>query len=177
MPDDPAHPVSVVFARVRTNATSTGRLWPAGRHVVDGNLARLFGALLGDHLRPHRAAAGSSLPPAIRGRVLRERVDRLLSGGGTRTSVLPHEVAAAYGALAAPASCRHRAESTSEPPAGATTFETGAHARAAARTLRPEVRDAGDRLRPSSSRFEKRKARSRRDGRTANDVHVAAWRP
>ena len=66
LPDDPAHPVSVVFRHAYDHRPIYRALCGRqGGNVVDGHLRTMFGALLGDHLRPHLAAAGSSLPPAI----------------------------------------------------------------------------------------------------------------
>jgi len=137
MPDDPAHPVSVVFRHAYDHRPIYRALCGRqGGNVVDGHLRTMFGALLGDHLRPHLAAAGSSLPPAIVAEFYASALIGVLKWWVNEDfPYSPHEVAAAYGALAAPGiMAAIGAESTSEPPARATTARPGAHARAAART-------------------------------------------
>lgn len=104
LPDDPAHPVSVVFQHAYDHRPIYRALCGRqGGNVVDGHLRSMFGALLGDHLRPHLAAAGSSLPAAIVAEFYASALIGVLTWWVNED--FPHpprEVAAAYGALAAP---------------------------------------------------------------------------
>ncbi|HZD98370.1 MAG TPA: TetR/AcrR family transcriptional regulator [Micromonosporaceae bacterium] len=104
LPDDPAHPVSVVFQHAYDHRPIYRALCGRqGGNVVDGHLRSMFGALLGDHLRPHLAAAGSSLPPAIVAEFYASALIGVLTWWVNEDFPhSPNEVAAAYGALAAP---------------------------------------------------------------------------
>lgn len=136
MPDDPAHPVSVVFRHTYDHRPIYRALCGRqGGNVVDGHLRTMFGALLGDHLRPHLAAAGSSLPPPIVAEFYASALIGVLKWWVNEDFPYPpHEVATAYGALAAPGvMAAIGARPTSEPPPGATTVRPGAHGPAAAR--------------------------------------------
>ncbi len=136
LPDDPAHPVSVVFQHAYDHRPIYRALCGRqGPNVVDGYLRSMFGALLGDHLRPHLAAAGSSLPPAIVAEFYASALIGVLTWWVNEDFPhSPREVAAAYGALAAPgimAAIGAVPAPDSRPTA--TSVRPDAHDRAAAR--------------------------------------------
>jgi AcrR family transcriptional regulator len=137
MPDDPAHPVSVVFQHAYDHRPIYRALCRRpGGNVVDGHLRAMFGVLLRDHLRPHLAAAGSSLPPAIVAEFYASALIGVLTWWVNEDFPYgPHEVAAAYGALAAPGiMAAVGAFPAPESRATATTARPGAHDPPAAHT-------------------------------------------
>jgi AcrR family transcriptional regulator len=137
LPDDPAHPVSVVFQHAYDHRPIYRALCGRqGGNVVDGHLRAMFGDLLGDHLRPHLAAAGSSLPPAVVAEFYASALTGVLRWWVNEDFPhSPREVAAAYGALAAPGiMLAIGAGPTAASRPAATTVRPGAHGRVEART-------------------------------------------
>ena len=143
MPDDPAHPVSVVFRHAYDHRPIYRALCGRqGGNVIDGHLRAMFGTLLGDHLRPHLAAAGSSLPPAVVTEFYASALIGVLKCWvNDDFPYSPHEVAAAYGALAAPGiMAAIGADPAAAPPGASTSARPGAHGRPADRTARAKSR-------------------------------------
>jgi AcrR family transcriptional regulator len=143
MPDDPAHPVSVVFRHAYNHRPIYRALCGRqGGNVIDGHLRAMFGTLLGDHLRPHLAAAGSSLPAAIVAEFYASALIGVLKWWvNDDFPYSPHEVAAAYGALAGPGIVAAiGADPVAESHPASTSARPGAHGRPADRTVRAKSR-------------------------------------
>jgi AcrR family transcriptional regulator len=142
MPDDPAHPVSVVFRHAYDHRLIYRALCGrAGGNVIDGHLRAMFGTLLGDHLRPHLAAAGSSLPPTIVAEFYASALIGVLTWWvNDDFPYPPDEVAAAYGALAAPGIVAAIGVGPASELPTTTSVRPGAHGRSVDRTTRARSR-------------------------------------